>query len=209
VSTKIYDAWRFPSPRLNDYLDWARSQVRTAIKERVEGLMEALKPEVIEGFGECPDHFKGGGEAIWERHKRMTYIMDCCREAAQTSHRDTLFDIEFGLNLWLHRGFFYVITIGEHWMAATLRDPPQHWVQEYHYQNQSDPPEDISPEDWDERRINWEAVCGGTPNSYNDRLLFFEIQAAKTSLDTFDLESSIAGHDLRLLLDTTRRSGKP
>lgn len=185
---------------MNDYLDWARSQVGTAIKERVEGMMKALKPEVIEGFGECPEHFKGDGEAIWERHKRMDYIMKCCREAAQASHRDPIFDIEFGLNVWLHEGFFYVITIGEHWMAATLREPP-HWVEEYHYQNQTDRPEDIDPENWEERRVNWEAVCCASPSNHNDRRLFFEIQAAKTQLDTFDLETDIAGHDLRLWLD--------
>lgn len=199
MSTKIYDAWRFPSERLNEYLDWSRKQVLKTVKKRVIELMEALQPKIIEGFGEPLEHFKNGRD-VWERHKRMDYIMKCCREAANSKQRDVIFDIECGINLWLHNGMFYAVAVTENWIADSLRKPPD-WVEEYHYQNSTDKPDEVSNEEWDERRDNWEAVCAGYPSNHNNRRLFFEIVAAKSEMDTFDLEFDIAGRDLQIFLD--------
>lgn len=190
---------------MNDYLDWARGRMEKVVKKRLETLMENIKPEVIEGFGKPPEHLIGGGEAIWERCKRLDFTMDRCREAANSGQRDPLFDIECGFNVWLHKGYFYVIVIAEGYITESVRTRKPRWVEEYHYQNQADQPKEISDRDWNERRRNWEAVCAGTPSNHNNRRLYFDVISAKTEMDLFDLKWSMGTRAVHEWVDRKRK----
>ena len=201
MSVKIYEAWRIPDSRLNDYLDWARPLMLGVVKERIEELMAAVKPEVLE-LGNPPEHFFGEGLVLRERQKRLDYVIEGCREAAQSGTRDTVFDIECGFNIWIHDGCAYLIPFGEAWILSPIQEPPD-WVEEYHYQNSADPPEDVTPEDWARRRENWDEVC---LKDHNRRRMSHEVVAAKTSTDTFDLEWAL---NKRALIDWVDLDLKP
>lgn len=187
MSTKIYNAVRFPADKLNNFLDWSRGRMLRSVKERLESLMEGVKPEAL---GKCPPHFrKKGGKAVWERHARMKIVMAECRRAAQTTLRDPIFDIECGFNLWLHNGYFYAIPIAEPWIIKSIETRRPRWVEEYHYQNQTDQPRDISDKEWNQRRRNWEKVC---LNDHNARRMYHAVVECKTELESFDLEWELA-----------------
>lgn len=190
MSTKIYYAMRFPQDRLNDFLDWSRTEVLKVVKERLETLMADVSPEDLD---ECPERFRGEGRLIWERFKRMRNVMAICRDAANTSQRDPLFDIECGFHIWLHEGRFYAIPFAEPWIKEVLDADRPDWAEEYHYQNQTDKPDEVSEADWAERAAIWEEVC---LKHFNTRRMFFEIVNCRTESASLDLERELAAQAL-------------
>lgn len=46
---------------------------------------------------------------------------------------------------------------------------------DYHYQNQTDKPDDISPQEWNARKMNWDRISDTYGSSYNDMGMIYTI----------------------------------
>lgn len=55
--------------------------------------------------------------------------------------------------------------------------------QDYHYQNQTDKPDDITDEEWQQRKSVWNQIFSGNNHSFNDVSVFFKIGSTRPVLD--------------------------
>lgn len=165
MSTKIWVAWRVPASSLNDFLDAVRPQMFEAALGVVERLMKDVKPEAVdkhlakkraqhEGFGwkiKEGDYQRGG----WIE---MSYRNDVAFEYIQRvrDHKGGYNLIDCGLNVWLGGKYAYVIPWGPPSFYSDL-DLPE-WAEDYHYQNQTDRPDDIPTKVWNERGRTWDSL---------------------------------------------------
>ena len=181
MSTKIYRAWRCPADKMNWYLKWARSQMLRVVDERVEKLKAAVKPEALP---EKPDWAEIG----WESAAWFEFLTKKLMEAASKSTRDPLFDLECGLNLWIHDdGRLYIMPIGEHWIAESLDNPPEP-VENYAYWNNTDRPDDVTEDEWHDREATWEEVCLRDHNRFR---LYHAVVETKGHMECYNLKVAL------------------
>lgn len=186
MSTKIYEAYRIPAHKLNDYIDWSRQQMIAAGHDMARKLMVNVDRS---DFGDIPPHIAGDaeGEAAWDNIKRMTLVVDIMVDAANSSW-NTREDPSCGLNIWLYKDSAFIVPVGP---GAVLSDGPDKfsWCADYCYWNNSDQPDDISDEEWLERRATWDAVnCGTGTADHNARRLWHDIVDIKTFTGRYDFE---------------------
>lgn len=163
MSTKIYEAWRFPAHRVNLFLQHVDAHMFPRIVERVRLLMTNLKDEVVEKKAkeylgidrkEKPEDYK-----LHERYMRFEATVDLSRNAAEKAHRDPYFDLECGWNFFFYPQDrrMYALPWGEAWTREGLVMPK--WVHEYAYWNNTDAPEQIGQKEWDARGRTWDKVA--------------------------------------------------
>lgn len=159
MSTKIYEAYRFPPYRLNEFLEFVDAAMFKNVADRVEVFMGQLKPEKVM-------------EAVEERKKdknwakisdiklgcfsRFEIVVDMLKEAGKMRER-TPFDIDCGWNLWHYKDHFYAIPWGVQFAREGIEYPE--WMESYAYWNSTDRPDEVTQEEWDNRRDTWEEVC--------------------------------------------------
>jgi hypothetical protein len=174
MSTKIWVARRFPVSKINDFIDFCNETFTQRVVEHVTKYMNALKPDYeplrkrIEAHKkfcskeneECPE---------WHmRNCRFKAYMAGAVEAGKSMQRTLIFDIECGINLWVYKRKAYVIPWGE--FHSRVEWPE--WAEDYHYQNQTDPPEDIPYAQFRKRGKVWDKVC---LDDWNARRLSYDI----------------------------------
>jgi hypothetical protein len=82
---------------------------------------------------------------------------DRVREIKKTGYRDPSVDFEVKLMVLPHtiNGTLYGMLFVEHpKLRAMVRR--QHWIKDYHYQNQTDRPKSVSAGDWEQRKRIWD-----------------------------------------------------
>lgn len=89
---------------------------------------------------------------------------------------------ECGFTFYLHNNYCYLIPYGNHDCESLVKKDlslvpfvPE-FIEEFHFQNQCDPPEEISLEEWDKRDKIWEEIF--PPNRWE---FFYRMQ--KTIFD--------------------------
>jgi len=197
MSTKIYEAWRFPKTRLNEFLTIARETMFKNAWKRMRVLMSAVKQEVVDqkmkdlsrrmgdGFSKLPKHRV---ERLKKR-QRWELILEQIKEASKSSERSPLFCFDCSLNLWIHGRYVYAIPHGEGFLREGLRFPK--WTEEYAYWNNVDHPKGISRRQWEERGRMWDKVC---LDDWND----FRLQHDVVSFRPSECVSSIVKFELAL-----------
>ena len=92
---------------------------------------------------------------------RYYAVLKECKLAAQSSHRDPIYDVECGLNLWVHTdGFVYFMPYGEYRytdVCKIRRGAPKDLV-DFAYWNNTDQPKHITNADWEARRDKWKEI---------------------------------------------------
>jgi hypothetical protein len=163
VSTKIYNAFRVKKsvdlwPFLWRLRDTARENIKVALKAHYHDLVNRISPE-------APDYRKARAESDRPDHSiRLSLARDLVRnrfrENVTQSERDT-YSLEVSVAVYPHKGRYYLRTFCE--SASVLRDVldfveqlPE--LEEYHYQNQTDRPEEVSAREWSERKRVWEEI---------------------------------------------------
>lgn len=204
MSTKIYQAYRAPAEYIVDLIDWGRDTMETAAMVWLERLMENIDPEKL---GECPEHIAGDpeGEKVWERAKRLETVMELVKEEVKSPYKSVL-NINCGMNLWFYAGKVYMIPIGERFIVEELDKSLPEWLEDYSYWNNTDPPEEITDEQWRERGETWDQICTGKGRAqHNARRLYHEVIDAGTSMGSFDLEWKMGKGDMWEWADKARK----
>jgi len=167
MSTKIYEGYRFPVEHLNDFIDHVREHQLAALVEKVRALM-ALVPdervrEELSTWEAVPDDIEKVKQYI-----RWSIVAERLCEASQRPEK-SLFAVDSGWNFWLHGRFVYAIPWGQEFEHRALELP---YVEDFAYWDNTDPPENVSDEEWKRRGEIWEEVC---LRRWNDRRLFYTV----------------------------------
>lgn len=178
MSTKIYDAYRLKDrerlwPVLREIRERAQQEVVTRLRAYYVTEMETLDPT-------CAAYTAARAEdpARNEVSLRLSIAQDKLEEGfrkACTNLRRDYFDPDVTLAVTEHPTGFYFRAFCDPMSVLGgsldfLRTHPE--LEDFHYQNSTDRPEDVSPDAWDERRRIWDEMA--TPPSgglFKDQLL--------------------------------------
>jgi hypothetical protein len=158
VSTKIYNAYRVKSSVtdiwafLRELQQRARFEAHERIQALVLNLGEALPADDV-ALLNLKD--KGWSEAsarqhvVWNileqrRPVSESYPKINCNAQIMVRELDGRFYLQAGWGEGVHGVFSFLETLPE--------------LEDYHYQNQTDQPDDISEAEWEERRLVWDTL---------------------------------------------------
>jgi hypothetical protein len=182
MSTKIWEAYKIPIDKLNDFIDIVREVKMKEIVSLAKSLFDCVKEEAIDKRLERDKSYRYYSDEEWAEHLKDISSRIYARfelfweliEAGANSRERTPLDITCGFNMWCYDGNFYIIPFGEHGSFRGVKFPE--WVTEYHYQNQTDKPSRISNKEWNNRRKTWDKVClGDPPNDWNSRRIYYSL----------------------------------
>lgn len=165
MSTKIYNAYRMPQSKLNDFLIESKEKVFEAATNHILSL---IKPEIIEKIKNRRDTFKEDYNLF---KSTINIIMNNSVRTCFSLQRDPIFDLNCSLACWLMNDYTYIRLFGERWFLKVFDNLPD-YVEEYHYQNSTDYPKDIPEEKWQERRRNWDKIYDYSHKHLNTMLTY-------------------------------------
>lgn len=156
MSTKIYQGVKINVPKLQDVVDL----VRTYRKKHWEKDAKKLKIDFIQGLASA---WQNGNLVVTDGATPMMKFemlwMEMCKLTKNEGVRNRKVDTEFKLVIFPYKEYFLgiVYTEQEKWFDKFLKMPNVH---EFGYWNNTDPPDDVTEEEWDERARIWnEALC--------------------------------------------------
>lgn len=167
MSTKIWVARRFPVARTTDFLDFCDAAIMEKVVKKVKDVTAsyldtyaALKDRLDAHLAYCTKEEKKKCPKWHERHVRFQVYMREAIEAAKSMERSFLYDIECGVRMWFYRGKVYAIPWGD--FHNRIEWPE--WAEDYHFQNQTDAPEDLKPGEFKRRGTMWEKIYLDNPD---------------------------------------------
>jgi len=166
VSTKIYNAFRVKDrkaqnlwPLLWKIQDQAEANIRVAFREHYLELvrqMDPASPEYQESWAKTPE--------MEELPFRIRYARDLIRAGFKKNStemaRDT-YSLDVAVAVYPYRGRTYLRTFTESSSVVGkcldfVHELPE--LEDFHYQNQVDRPEEVSDKDWAARRRVWDGI---------------------------------------------------
>lgn len=163
MSTKIWAAVRIPASRLNEYIALCRAHSLDKFYQEADVLFNFMDfKKIVRDCRASPYLKKTTGRII--RWRAVESMVEAYKKGSASSQR-SLFAVDSGLNIWLNGEYAYIIPV-----ETSL--PECDWSEDYHYQDQTDRPEDISEEEWESRSKKWDEVC---LNDWNSTRLYHEI----------------------------------
>lgn len=188
MSTKIYDAYRIKKSDINNIYDTLRSFKKFAIDD-IANDEETLKAihlicfvygvdkvqENEDKLKEFIDNYnKGGYRLDWE-------IYPALREAENMEHHKSIVpDLSVTPSIFEDEEYWYLkFFCNSRWSSHLLRKMEKEFdfLEDYHYQNQSDPPEDIPYEEYKKRDEKWDELTKHTGGNYRDGLMYIIFDA--------------------------------
>lgn len=161
MSTKIYDAYRFPSEKLNEFLAHVRSRMLEGFFKKIERLMVfGCTREELDAINEkiaCSDYLKDATPeriGVAKKHHRW-YMLQSKLKAASVSSEKSTYNVDASWNLWIHDKWIYAIPYGQYKHGAKELD----FVEDFSFWNNTDAPDDVPEEEFWARGDVWEEVC--------------------------------------------------
>lgn len=186
MSTKIYNAYKVPIDRLNDFIDYVRPRELRRIGNEIKTIIATYDQERL---GEEPEWVEKAKEPQKARERwRRSRGYDILKHEARDL--PSLYDhMASWLNIWFLKGSAYVICCGV---------TPPRWAKDYSYWNNTDRPEGVSAAAWTARKKRWDEINTGSvlgTNSHNARRLQHVIVEPKELGMNFELLVEIMGKE--------------
>ncbi len=182
MSTKIYEAWRIPVSKINDFVDHVRAK---ALKRAVKIIDECAKTKTV---GLVPAVFGTKNPKQAESRARRNKMLAIIEETSKTI--PSLYSgLDCWANIWIHGKYAYI-------MGRNISAP--RWASDYSFWNNSDPPKGVSYSKWNARGKMWDKIATGAgigPGSHNARRLEHNIIDVKNIGTNFELFVTLMGKD--------------
>lgn len=169
MSTKIWEAYRLKKGvNLWEFIHDVRIKAEYNTQRR---LVEVYRNII----GQCDNSSAYNNEVINEAYgpndKRMK--CDVFIASSYVSRLYSLgraFDFDASITIRQHAGRYYIIPHDNNYRVLKfLKDDPR--LEDYHYQNQSDKPKNISNSAWTKRRQVWDKIFGDNDDKWWDALV--------------------------------------
>jgi len=207
MSTKIWQAYRIPISKINEFTDIFHDGYTDAVMKFITAVVDRLPDKIIQDLTEEEQHtmpmimtlgmpevrtyewYNEPSSKEQIRRAKFGWVMMKAIEQAESFSKQP-FQIEGGFNFWVEGKYAYIIPIvnlnlSSFW--AALKFPE--WAKDFHYQNSTDKPERISDKEWDNRRETWNRLNGGDGKSDHNARRFYHsvIDMSKPSSDVITL----------------------
>lgn len=175
MSTKIYEAYRVPISRLNEFIEFVDRAMFDRVIAHIRRAMgfidcRGIDAEIKEKY---PDADREKDPARYDRiHRYMIWekVMEAAMANSEKMDRDFDYDFNCSVNIWINGRYAYAIPYGERPILEKIRYPK--WVEDYAYWNNTDHPEHLTRQQWLARGRMWEKVALG---NWNGRRLNHEV----------------------------------
>jgi hypothetical protein len=156
MSTKIYGGFKFANPDLtvihSQLMDW-RNELRPLHQQAANAFVAEIAIHMFDTARMRPGSHTGETplmeaiSALWDRQAKVTKI----------HLRDPLVDFEFAVSLMPFEGQVYGIAYTEQreWHSLWMAKP---FIVDFAYWDNTDPPEDLPDEEWQERDRAWDSI---------------------------------------------------
>ena len=157
MSIKIYNGFVIQTGSITEVRRVVDTFRVVMLKRQEEMYRNFLRDFSVKGM------FEDEGLTKADRVKKACSLWDhWCAEVRTKRLRNPLVDTDFSLLFIPHNGWFYGIGYTEQskWFDEWLKQP---MVKDYHYQNQTDPPEDIPEAEFAARGRMWNILLDKYP----------------------------------------------
>lgn len=180
MSTKIYNGHKFKNNmdllELNERMLALRETYRKEVESYTRGLFMNLVYFYEDLYVVDPALYETEMKKFgnfFEIHSNEDYmriiagnvalnLSERLSEAMDSPRRNPVYDVSSSLQIFPLKDKILFTFYGNQNFEQILENEPD--IEEYHYQDQCDMPEDMSEEEWEQRRIDWEqAIPSGVP----------------------------------------------
>jgi hypothetical protein len=173
MSMKVYNAFRLKrSVDLWSFLwalrDTAQANIRSALKTHYVDLVQQMDsddPSYQEARAKDPER----PEWSFRLYRAHNLVINSYKENSTKPNRDT-YSLDVTVAVYPHNGRYYLRTFCESVsVVGTVLDFVEQLpeLEDYHYQNQSDRPDEVSAREWAQRRDTWNAIVDNNQNIGN------------------------------------------
>ena len=207
MSIKIHYGFRFPLSHINDGIDFFHDHMMNHVRKQYAELLKSVTEEGMKNrWVERHPHEAMPDDVKTRLYLRQSIVRDLLQEFHKTRDNpgDLLPMLECGFNLWVADEFVFLIPVGPDgfWhdlykSEITLKDFVPPYIEEFHYQDQSERPKGIGEKKYQQRLATWESTCLGdhhTKQGWYARKLYhtvFEYPWTMCWLKFDDLESYV------------------
>ncbi len=188
MSTKVYDAYRIKDPSTVWDLAWkirdqARANATTALRAHYLKLVREMDPgeKSYQEAREKSSPSSPTDEALFRLHFARDTVRDKYKANVPSTYRDT-YTLDVTFALYPHKGTFYLRTFCESisvfgQVFDFVKTLPE--LEDFHYQNQTSPPEDVPEAEWEHRESVWDEIYAD--HRYGSNHVYVDV----TSWNTF------------------------
>lgn len=156
MSTKLYEAYRFPRGRLDEFLLLFNHLCLKAIRKHVTGtrLSETVLSEFSKAlFGKNPK----AAEKYSLSDLNLIWILAEAMRISKLGEND-IFNLDSSCNLWLRGRWCYMVPYVANCMRGMGKSLPK-WCEFYGYWDNTDPQEGVPKQEWDARERIWKEIA--------------------------------------------------
>ena len=174
MSTKIYDAYRLPKAenileKLYQLKQFAYKEVseNQILLHVIHALTTAQAAEKLKKDPDNPflqsvvrDDAAGKIDIFW--------IEECLEEAGKSVEKD-LIDVKLSCSVFYDETYWYIkFFVNSRWQSKVLKEAERIGFEDYHYQDQTDPPEDLPKEEFKARGVKWDELTKSSGGNYRN-----------------------------------------
>jgi hypothetical protein len=157
MSTKIYEAYRFPLADIAVTPQAIQRQARDIARERVDKWIDQLITNEAPLIEEALEKAKASGKPV--SRSEVEWVLRLKYREQYAKPEKNIFDFNIWARLWIHEDHVYLVpgngmAVRDVWKF--LETFPG--VEEYAYWNNVDLPDGMDEDAWGERGVNWDAI---------------------------------------------------
>jgi hypothetical protein len=151
MSTKIYYAVKLPTNKLMEFIKYAKDFHVQMAGLHIVKMMNKFEEDKVKQIKELMEKHYGTKTSIEEKDVRFALAFHVSQEQ-KNSMVKTPYDIACGITGWIKDEYAYMMFYGVHYLdKMELPD----YAKEYGYWNNTDQPDEVTDEEWDERHDTW------------------------------------------------------
>lgn len=188
MSTKIYNGKRIALDKLEDYMLWFREYNYSNIKLLTEKLMGCISEDKL---NERKDFLLSKNEKLSEYtdFDKVTRLMMVflLYIGASKQHMNSCANVDCFVKIFPYKGHAYLIP------CFNSKEPDEYpsYIGDFAYWNNTDRPDDIALDEWDNRRDVWNDILD---NEHHRRIVYEVVNASECRCHgLLDIEKMILG----------------
>lgn len=154
MSTKIWIAWRCKKGNLIRATKWLHAEMEKKVILMYTKMINAIREDAYEKHGFARDLYISSKGKRFAQHCILQELLFDVRKKSNVGEACIL---ECGFHIYTHNAYAYIIPYG-FWYYQEIAEPLPFFIEDYHYQNQTDKPKEITRREWTRRSKTWDEV---------------------------------------------------
>lgn len=156
MSIKIYEAYKFPTKRLNEFILLFNQKCFEGVKTLIDKTV--FKEDYLNEIRNLIFSKNSESSKLWSDKDFSAALIFAESMIANDSVYKELFDLNCSFNFWIHKSHCYFIP----YIPYSIREYIQFkedWIKFYGYWNNSDPEDGVSSKEWKKRSELWNEIA--------------------------------------------------